>query len=386
MRQLRIAVLMVAAGLCWCAVAQESTDVTADGPRVTLRADDMPAREVAAEIQRQTGVQVAVTRNTTKSLTGGLEDRTLEDSVRLLAEGADASWMRAYIIEREPPEAPWNAEQLLARLASARQAWLEGLTDEQRREVFGRLRGEWMPDRPGPAQAQPGASEAGPRERQGMQMPQYPGGGIFRPQGEGTAQGGPAGPGRGPGWAMMEYEDPIRGILLPVRSDAITLRLEDASIAEAISQFTAASGFLVLAPTDLEGSVSLQLADRPVGEALDAIAQAAGAQWRTFYVVAQPRPLTEQELATRRQQMEQRREQMFNRIWSEFWQMSPEDRRQRVERIVDRLNNIPPERRERAQRFIGRIMPRVMDYSATLSADRRMEIKPILQAMARIAQ
>jgi len=182
----------------------------------------------------------------------------------------------------------------------------------------------------------------------------------------------------------MRYDDPIRRLLLPARSDTISLDLAAASLQEALSAFVAGSCFLVVADEELEGEVTAQLEAAPLAEALDAIAGAVGAEWRPVYLVSQPRQLTDTEVAERQAQFEQRREARFQQRWAEFWQMSPQERAQSIQERVDRLNNMPENRRERYKARRGpRSLSRMTQYAATLSPEQRMELKPYLQAIAK---
>ncbi len=224
-----------------------------------------------------------------------------------------------------------------------------------------------------------------------------PGGAIAQPpQTEGDQQGGRRFGGFG------NFDDPIRGLLLPGRSDTISVELTDVPLQEALTAFMLKSHMLVLADEDLTGAVSMQLTDAPLDEALDAIAEAAGAQWRIVYVVSEPRQLTEEEIAAREADREQRREERFNQRWDEFWAMTPEERAAEVqervgwmerlaeriaERAAQRANdpNADTERQqrrfERMRRFGERMIERMTDYSNQLTPEQRLEIKPLLQAM-----
>lgn len=221
-----------------------------------------------------------------------------------------------------------------------------------------------------------------------------PGGGVasMAPREGEAAAPGPGGPEGGPGPGgradFMRYEDPIRALLLPARSDTISLDLTEASLEEALSAFMAESCFLVVVTDEeLEGQVTVQVEEGPLSEALDAIAGAVGAEWRTVYIISEPRELSDAEVAERQTQMEQRREQRFTQMWGRFWQMTPEERaesiQRRVQRMEDRLQNLPPERMERFQRRISRRLSRMTQYSATLPTEQRLELKPLLQALAK---
>ena len=316
-----------------------------------------------------------------------------------------------------------TAAELMEKLDLARTTFWEGMTDEERQALYAQWRERLAPpdqEQAGPMQGGPGGMQGGPGGMQGgpdgMQPfgrggmlgfgnQEMPGGGVADmrqlaeqaggPEGrpDPAAEGGPGGPGgRGGFGGFMNYEDELRGLLMPARFDTISLDLQDVSLADAVQAFTAASGFLVIVDQGIDGTVTLQLEDEEAEEAVAALAAAVGAQWRPFYLLGQPRELTQPEVAERQQQFEQRRQQfgqqrdqMFARMLGEFWQMSPQDRAQRVQQMAERIESIPPERMQRAQRMMSRMLPRVTDYASTLTPEQRLELKPLLQAMARVA-
>lgn len=366
--------VLLGAVLATAAVAQEArTD--ADAVRVNVTAEDAPVDEVGRQVSEQTGVQIAVTASTVSSLTGKLEDRTLEEAVRLLAEGAKASWMRVYLLETAAPELAYSAEELLEMALEAREDLFATLSDEQRRELMGAARRPRQDD------------DADPRPASLASFFEGPGGGIAVMEPAGDAAGGP----RGTATMMARYDDPVRRLLLPGRLDEINLQLEHASLHDALTAFTMASGFLVIADYEIDGLVQLELADAPLSDFLDAVAEATGTQWRPVYILGQPRPLTEQEIALRAEEREQRREQRIEQMWAEFWARTPEERAQwidrgvnAIERMGERMEEAAPERRQRMERFAGRVFERLVGYNTQLSPEQRQELKPILQAMARL--
>lgn len=340
--------------------------------RVNLTAENEAVRSVAERITEQTGVQVAVTANTDTTLTGELEDRSVEDAVELLADGAGASWMRAYLLEAAPPEVPYTAEELLAKLGEARDEWLESLTGEEQQELVNRAMREFDRDTGVPPD---------PRVRR-YEMLAGPGGGV-------AASRAQAGAERGSDifTRMTRYSDPIPGLLLPERTDSITLSLTNASLYEALSEFTKNCRFLLAAEPGLAGTVTLSLDDAPHAEALDTIAEATGAQWRTVYVMGQPRPLTEAEIAERQ---EQRGAQVMQ-LWGEFWQRPKEEREgwvrlgvSGIDRMAARMEEASPEERQRFERFSGMAFDFMVGYSTQLTPEQRLELRPMLQALARL--
>lgn len=363
-------VIVTVAVACGLALAQEEQPAD-DQIRVNLIAEDEPVQDVAAQITEQTGVQIAVTANTEAKLTGKLEDRSVEDSVKLLAAGARASWVRAYLLESAPPEVPYSADELLAKLGQARNEWLESLSGEEQQELVSRAMREFDRGTDGPAGVRAGRHE----------MLAGPGGGVAEIAAPDGAQRGDDVFTR-----MTRYADPIPGLLLPERTDSITLDLTNAPLYEALSEFTRNCRFLVVAEPGLAGTVTLSLNDAPHSEALDAIAEASGAQWRTVYVLGQPRPLTEAEIARRQ---EQRGEQMMQ-LWGEFWQRPKEERAQWValgvsgiERMAARMEEATPEERQRFERLGDFAFDFMVGYSTQLTPEQRLELKPVLQALAR---
>lgn len=418
--------VLITLGACLSADDQ----ATQPPPAVTLAAVDTAVRTAAAGIQEQTDVQIAVTDWTNATVSVAFDNAPLDDAMRQLAAAAEASWMRAYVLERKPPDEPYSAETMLSVLRDARDAWLEGLSEEQRRAAMGGFggggnRGQGGPgqggQRPQGVQGPPQAGETGPAtaagappavegaaaqpgpQRGGQMGPagqgagrggfgfgegvQYPGGGVHRiprPEGAGVPEGGEGGAG-GPG-GFMQYDDPIRNVLLPVRKDTVSLDITDLTIDAANSAFTTACGFLVMTDTEYPGTVTTKLEEAELSKALDTIAAAAGAKWRMVYILSQPRKLTDEEVAERNQQMEQRMEQAFQNRWTEFWALEPEARAERIERMVGWMERMPqPEgaRADRLRRMGGRMLSRMTSYSMTLSPEQREEIKPLLQAMAK---
>jgi len=403
------------------ALAQE--DEAAEEPLVNMTADHDTAADVAAEVVDQTGIQVAVTEWTEGSITGTLKDFTVEEAVKSMGQAANASWVRLYMLEATPPEEPYTAAELIAKLQTARSAWFEGLSDEQRQQMFGGMRGRG-PNNQGQQgnaeqaadQAQPAAEGQAAAEQQDQQanqgqrgqrggqqfgnMFEGPGGAIAQPPPPEPTPGAEGDQRRRWGRGMDQYEDPLRGLLLPGRTDEITLDLTDAPLADALSEFMMKSRFVVIADEDLTGAVTAQLEDAPLSEALDAIAEAADAQWRPVYIVSAPRQLTAEEIAQREATRQERREQRFQEMWNEFWAQPAQERaadiQERVEgmqRMQERMQQRAAENPERARRWQGRMqrfgermLNHMMDYSNQLTPEQRLEIKPLLEAMAKMNQ
>lgn len=406
----KVVVVVLAMMLALVPVFAQEDEATEE-PLVNMTATDLSAAEVAAAIEEQTGVQVAVTDWTGGSVNGTLTDFTVEEAVRSLGQATQSSWMRVYMLESAPPDEPYSASELIAKLGEARSAWMQSLTDEQRQELFGDMRGRRAEDGEGPGgpraegedQQRPEGEDGAPRERDERgdrgfgNMFEGPGGAIAQPPAPEGAGKGEEG-GRARFARMNNYEDPLRGLLLAGRTDEITLALPDASVADALTEFMIKSRFLVIADEGLTGDLSLQLEDASPSEALDTIAEAAGLQWREVYLVSAPRQLTEQEIADREATRQERREERFNEHWSEFWQQPAqertaeiEERIERMERMAERMQERAAANPERAQRWQGRMqrgmerrLTQMMNYSERLTPEQRRELKPLLQAMGRI--
>lgn len=392
----RYAVVGVLLALVLVVAPASAQDEAAEAPTVSMTADAMSAADVAAEIEEQTGVQVAVTEWTEGSLTGTLRDFTVENAVSSMGQATNSSWLRFYMLESAPPDEPYTAAELLVKLGEARSAWLGSLTDEQRQALAGGMRGARGEDgEPGMGQGGPPAEPGGERGARGPgDIVAGPGGAIAMPPAPEGAEDDPGARFR----AMGEHDDPLRGLLQRGRTDEITLELTDAPLDQALTEFMLASRFLVVAEEGLTGEVTLQLEDAPVAEALAAIAEAAGAQWRAVYIVSSPRQLTQQEIVQREVAREQRREEAFNQRWTEFWQQSPAERAaeiqsrvERMERGAERMQQRIADNPRAARRWQGRMqqgldrrMTQMMNYTNRLTPEQRLELKPLLEAMSRM--
>lgn len=371
---MRIAARAVAAVVMLLGIVAGQQQVTGEEVLVNLVAEGEPVREVAARITEQSGTQIAVTADTESSLTGKLENRTVEDSARLLAEASQASWMRAYILEMSPPEEPYSAEELLDRLRETRDRWLGSLTNTQRQALFGRMMGSL--DLGAVEEAAEGAGPQGGFSR----MLSGPGGAVAVVR---TADGGVE-----TDWnRFSRYEDRVQRLLLPERSETVTLELTDASVEEALAAFTMSSRFFVAVDEQIDGTVTLSLDDVPLSEALAAIAEAAEAQWRVFYVVNRPQRLSDAQFAQREQQAEEQ----ITRLWGEFWKREPQERNTWVqmgvlgiEEMSSRMQTATPENRATLEEISNRAFDFMVGYSTQLTPEQRLELKPILQALARM--
>lgn len=333
-------------------------------PTVTLSVADQPATEVAQQLSQMTGVQIAFAEPTTAKVTFAVEDAKLEEAVKAFAESCDASWLRAYFIEAQPPAEPYTGEQIVAALEYQRNAWIAGMSVAEQQSLFA----QWQE-----------AIEA-QRLLAGAVAFEYPGAGVSSLQGR---SGGPGGEQGGPGGAMV---DPVQTLISPVRRDTITITVDNVALPQVLQQVTTATGFLVCAAQELAGNISLTADNQPLDQVLDEIAAAVNAKCRRIYVLAVPRPLTQQEV-------QERMEAGFQNYMAEFWAKSPEERAEQVNRWVDRINNMaerinqpgPDGRPNRFAEMFKRIAPRVLsrlaEYSAGLSQSQRAELKPIITAL-----
>jgi hypothetical protein len=322
-----------------------------------------------------------VTEWTGGSVTGTLKDFTIEDAVSSLAQAAGASWMRFYMLEAAPPDAPHAAGELLRMLERARRVEVEKVMSEVRAEL---------------------ARGAAPEDlwqrhtgRSGGTM-EGPGGAIAR-QAEGEAGELPL-TGAGDGYAIRELagfdtdtvDDPIRRLMLPGRTDMITCELTDVSLADTISEFVHRTRFFIVADESLTGDVSLELDEAPLSEALDAIAEAADAQWRTVYLISAPRQLSLEEIADQEAMREERREEALNEAGDWFWRQPPERRAEYVQQAVmmmgafsAAMEGAPSEQREQMGRMAEMALTEGMGYLTQLTPEQRMELKPLLQALTK---
>ena len=396
--QLLALAVLLSLGLWQVAAAQDAKTE----PKVTLDTADQAAAEVAAEVTKQSGVQVGVVSPCTATATVKIEDAKTEAAVKSFAEAIEASWIRAYVLESAAPAVPFTADQLIGGISYQRETWWDSFTDDERREMmegwreagafggFGRGQG-------GPGQGQDGQPPAEGQQAQTPQpRPEFPGAGSSNMQrrlmqeareaaaaaaaaGGQQAQPGQQGDGGRGNFAGMRLFDPVRELIIPVRSDTVTLTLEDQPLNQALLDLTTASGFVVAAGADLQGNISLQAENKPIEEVLDQIAKAVNAQWRPIYLLAVPRQLSEAE-------MEQRMEQQFTSRWARYWAKSPEERKADIQQQVDRITRMAERAREsgrtsRLQRRGDRMLSRLQRYSAGLSTEQRRELLPLVRAL-----
>ena len=173
--------------------------------------------------------------------------------------------------------------------------------------------------------------------------------------------------------------------MFPGREKAVSLQLPEAQLADALVGFFNASGYILVGPDGMQGIVTVNVDKAPIKDALDAVAKSLNAKWHVFYLVAKPRPLTQDEID---QRADQRTQAGMNALWA----MSPEDRAKAIQnrvagldRMAERMKDAPPQFQQRMQQRMTRRIGRMARYTAGLSADQRMQLRPLLSKMAQIA-
>ena len=173
--------------------------------------------------------------------------------------------------------------------------------------------------------------------------------------------------------------------MIPGREKSVSLQLQDTPLAEAQVGFFNATGYILVAPDGMQGQVTINVDKAPLKDALDAVAKSVNAKWHEFYIVAKPRPLTQDEVDAR---ADARTQAGFNALWA----MSPEDRAKAIQQRVDgldrmaqRIQDAPPAVQAQMAQRMQRRMGRMTKYTAGLTADQRMQLRPVLSKMAQIA-
>ena len=416
-----LVVLLVLA--CLPAVlAQAATE----GPKVTVSAANKGIADVAADIAKQSGLQVGLVDKSQAVASLDLKEAEVEKAVRELGKAFDGSWMRAYVLETSPPSGTYSADQLAQKMQEFRDDWMQSMTPEERQALFSRFRQNGQagqPGQPGMAPGQPGAaggpipdmpggarssrSGFGQRNQGGAQPGQpgvaaAPGGGApaaapgaAAPGAPGAGAPGAGAPGAGaPGAGAAgqfggggRLYDPIAQLLGRQRTETITLKLDNVPVKTALQNFMLESGFIAWPEKELTGNVTLDVKDAPLTEVLDKIAKATDAKWRTVYLLCEPRELSQDE----RDQMQTAAE---DRMLQTFWAKSPEERQQEIQRRVGQINDWaqaaqqdPNGRAAQAlQRFGPRILQGIARRAANMSPEQRLEISPVLQALGRAIQ
>ena len=368
-------------------------------PTVTLNVTDAAIADVAAQIAAQAKTQVYVTEETTVTTSLQLEAALVEAAVAAFAESFNGSWVRGYILETSASPPEYQTAQLITMMEQVRDQWtqyLQSLSEEERRELMGAAfggRGQRGGQRTGPPGQNPPGADA-QDQQQGAQQEQPPAGQGQGPGGPANAQGQQGGRGGGPNAQgqqggpgnRMAFDDPLRGLMRRGDDRPISLQLDDMPLAEALGRFFGATGRILITPGITEGSITVLAEEAPINEVLDQFAANLEATWRPFYIVSERRPLSEEEV-------EQRTEQRFQRGMAELWAMTPTDRAERINRMVERtsrmsqwMQDAPPERVARMKSRMNRRFGRMTQYSAKLTPQQRKELKPLLRAMGQMAQ
>ncbi|MCE5216853.1 hypothetical protein LLH03_07445 [bacterium] len=331
-------------------------------PRVSLRMDNKPVKEVAAELTRLFGVQVYVTDKTGATVSVDLKDVDLEQAVAALAQAGGDSWMRAYLIEKNPTTATYTADQLCALMAAFRREWTQGLTTDQRQGLLSRWRAA--------ARAQ-------------TKAPQPGGAAAPRPAGAQDAQARRR--------QALTLDDPVGGLLLPLRTETISVDFRETPLKQALYKLMELSGFITLPEEGLEGPVGLELKDVKVGDAVNQVAEAVKAKVRVFYLIGQPRQM---DAAEARQRVVQR----LRANWQEFWAKTPEERQQEIQRRVASIDRLVaaadraaanPGQPNRARQLLDRVVPpslaALQRAMANLTPEQQQELMPLLNALTQAA-
>lgn len=326
--------------------------------KATLEAADQPTAAVVAEVSKQIGAQVGIVGpGAPEQVTLSLKDATPDDAVAALADALGASWVRSYVLESQPPATPFTPDQLLAGLTHQRDSWFEGLTDDQRQAIVAMTM----------LSLQPGANR-----------PKIAGAGIAQPP--------QTGPGAGPGGPFQGRFDAVRQLILPQRTETVTLQLDNKPLAPALLDLITASKFVVAAGADLAGNVTLQAEQQPLEQVIAQIATAVQATWRPIYLLSVPRALSDAE-------MDNMLDDALQSRMAQFWSLPRERRAEEVQKWVGRLGQWgnmakqtnadgQPSMMNRALKTIGpKALMWMTQYSAGLSRDQRAELKPIVQAL-----
>jgi len=303
--------------------------------KVTLNVTNQTVREVAETMTEATGVTVLPTETAAEATVSlSLEDTELEVAVRAIAKAIEGSFLRTYIIEPTGEQSERQTiQEVLTQLQQAWRNWMLSCTNE---ELDG-----------------------------------------FRERALAAMGGPPTIPPPTPTGGLMF--DPIETLRGPFQEERISLTLQGAPIREALKQFTLLSGYMTLLSPNVDGQVTVDLADEELAKVLDAICQPVNAKWRPLYLIGKAREITPD-------QMEQGLMQMLRRGAEEFWQLPPEQRQEIIRRATEALSNIPPETVAaiKSSPWTSRIMGRVMQFVFTLPPEQRREITPLLQGIGKL--
>lgn len=324
-----------------------SITVAADPVKITLDLRERPVAQVIAALSAQApGVQIATTAADDAVVTLTVVDATLDEAIGALAWSLQGSFVRGYLIERVGPgEEPYSAQDLIEFMDVARREWRARLTPE-RREAFEERTRAAIRARLDAAQ------EAADDEQSAMIR--------FAER-------------------QLASEDPLIRLALTPVTENISVDLVDATVEEAVDEVMFQSGYIVLVEEGVEGELTLQAQDRPVGEVLDTLAAAVDATCRSFYVVSQPVPLTPE-------QVDQRLQAGFQFGWQAFWGSTPAERARLINEALTRMESIPPERLQQiaAMPMARRVFEWLLMANTQLTPEQRREFMPLMQAVVRM--
>lgn len=308
-----------------------------EAPRVTIDATDKPVAQVLAQLQAQLPrIQICATAATTANVTVKLTDASAEEAMRAVAKALKGSYLRGYIIERNGAgETPYTAAEYIDFTKAARDEWRKRLSPEQTQAFDARAREKFRS-----------------LGQNGQTMPRAD---------------------------ALSYDDPLLRWSLSPTAEKISLDADGAGLQQALDLFAFASGYVVLLEDGVDGSVTLHEKDQELPPLLDKIAAAGQAHWRMFYLISQPVKLSEQDT-------EKRVDQAFGEMWGGFWSSPPEERARDIQRVVEGLKSIPPDRLEfiKALPIAQKMFTRMMKATTTLTPEQRKEFQPIMQAVAPI--
>ncbi len=315
------------------------TPASPDTPQPTdghmgLDVTDAPVIELARCVTRASGITVLATESTGRvGLKGDFPN--VESVVRATAEAIDGSWLRTYVIEPvgQVPAEEETAADVLGRLQVAWRDWMLSRSDEE----LDAFRDRALAAR---------------------------GGAVTAPQP--TATGG----------LMFDMVDVLQS---PFHAEQVSLKLDAVEAPEALAQFTLGCGYITLLSPDVTGAVTLDVTEEELPKVLDVLCAQVNAQWRPLYILGKARDVPPDE-------MEQRFTQMLEQGAAEFWKQPPEDRARIIQRITDRMAQVPPDVRSaiKSSPWTSRIMGRAMQFVFTLTPDQRREIAPLLQSTAKL--
>jgi hypothetical protein len=286
-------VVLLASATCGMSLAADAKAVPAPAAdpaaagapdqRITWTVGDKPTKEAAADLGKMVGFDIYVTKITNTRVTLDEKGVGVEAAISDLADAGGCSWMRAYLIEKQPGRIRYTAEQLLTILGRIQQTWCDSMTDDQWADYDSMVR---------EVQLEMQADPFGPPVR-------MPGGGIARGQVGGKLT-----------------DDPIRELLPSLRLDKVTLHLKSASVQQMQIQLLTNSGFTCVVDNELTGKITESVESADLWPTLGDIATQVGGKIRPIYILAKPVVLTDEQVAARR-------EQEMQAEWQDFWAKAP---------------------------------------------------------------